>query len=90
MKCGEGSKPFGLRGENMDEKKFTEKDKEILIDFLNHIAKKASLTHSVQESIEFFKLLSHIQQNLIPKIDANILEVKKVHLPKDNDKDLKL
>ena len=74
----------------MDENKFTEKDKEVLIDFLNHVAKKASLTHSVQESIEFFKLLSHIQKVLMPKIDANILEVKKVHLSKDENKDLKL
>ena len=59
--------------------KFTEEDKKKTIDFLNFIANKATLKEmSIQESIEWFKLLSFMQQILIPKIDANILEILRV------------
>lgn len=57
---------------------FKEDDKKKVVDFLNHIAKHAQLTHSVQQSIEFFKLLNYMQTELIPKINDNILEIKKV------------
>lgn len=57
---------------------FKEEDKKKVVEFLNHIAKHASLTHSVQQSIEFFKLLNYMQTELIPKINDNILEIKKV------------
>lgn len=57
---------------------FTEDDKKKVVDFLNCIAKNAKFEMGVPEIIEFFKLLSFMQQLLIPKIDANILEVLRV------------
>jgi len=57
---------------------FTEDDKKKVIDFLNCVAKNAKFELNVPEIIEFFKLLSFMQQSLIPKIDANILEVLRV------------
>jgi len=58
---------------------FTEDDKKKLVDFLNAVANKASFKDmNVQDIIAFFKLLSHMQTVLLPKIDANILEVIRV------------
>ena len=58
---------------------FTEDDKKKLVDFLNAVANKASFKDmNVQDIIAFFKLLSHMQTVLLPKIDANILEVLRV------------
>lgn len=57
---------------------FKDEDKQKVVQFLNHIAKHAQLTQSVNESIEFFKLLTYMQKELLPKIDANVLEVKKI------------
>jgi len=64
---------------------FTEQDKNKTIAFLNHIAKHATLTQNVNESIEFFRLLSFMQQDLIPKIDRHILEIKNVVTPSKDD-----
>lgn len=57
---------------------FTEEDKQKLIDFLNMTAKHAKFELNTQEVIEYFKLLSHMQQKILKKVDANILEVKRV------------
>lgn len=57
---------------------FIEEDKQKVIDFLNMIAKKAKFEFNTQEVIEYFKLLSHMQQKILPKIDSNILEIKRV------------
>jgi hypothetical protein len=62
----------------VDKLKFTEKDKEDVIKFLNTVAEKAQFSLNTKEIIDFFKLLSSMQQNIIPKIEANILEIKKV------------
>lgn len=63
----------------MDPKKnFSEDDKNKVVQFLNHVAKHATFEHKTNEAIEFYRLLSYMQQNLIPKIDANCLEVKKI------------
>lgn len=63
---------------------FTEDDKKKVIEFLNCVAKNAKFEMSVPEIIEFFKLLSFMQQSLIPKIDANIFEVLRVaEIPKE-------
>lgn len=59
---------------------FTEEDKNKVVEFLNLIATKAKLNDmSIQDNIKFYGLLSYIQQELLPKIDANILEVVAVH-----------
>lgn len=60
------------------ENKFTEEDKKKIIDFLNMVAKHSKFTLNTVELIEYFKLLSHMQQTIIPKINANIFEIKKV------------
>lgn len=56
--------------------KFTEDDKAKVVEFLNFIATKASFPNwKTEDSIKHFKLLAHMQQVILPKIDANILEV---------------
>lgn len=60
------------------ENKFSEEDKKRLIEFINMIAMKGEFKLNTQEVIKYFKLLSFVQQELIPKIDANIMEITKV------------
>lgn len=60
---------------------FNEDDKEKVINFLNMVAQKAEFKLSTQEVIEYFKLLAHMQQIIIPKINDHILEVVKVIEP---------
>lgn len=57
---------------------FSEEDKKKVIEFLNLIATHAEFKVNTQDVIKYFKLLSFMQQELLPKINANILEVKKV------------
>lgn len=57
---------------------FTEEDKQKVVQFLNMVAANAEFKLSTSEVIAYFKLLSFMQQSLLPKIDANILEVKKI------------
>lgn len=52
---------------------FKEDDKEKVIKFLNLVASKARFDLNTQEVIEYFKLLSYMQQELIPKIDSNMM-----------------
>lgn len=66
---------------------FTEDDKNKLIELLNFLAEKATFSNwKTADSIKHFKLLSHAQNVLIPKIEANILEVKKVTQLKETEK----
>lgn len=58
--------------------KFNEEDKEKVVQFLNIIAKNANFNLNTAQIIEYFKLLSFMQQTLIPKIDDNIMELKKI------------
>jgi hypothetical protein len=58
---------------------FTESDKQKVIDFLNMVATKAEFKMNTQDIIKFFKLLSTMQQEILPKIDKHILEVVSVH-----------
>jgi hypothetical protein len=62
----------------MNKHNFTEEDKKKAIEFLNCIADKAKWDVSTNELISIFKLLAFMQQELIPKINANILEIVKV------------
>lgn len=66
----------------MSEMNFNEEDKQKVIEFLNMNAKSAKFEFNTQEMIQYYKLLSHMQQRILPKIEANILEVKKVIEPK--------
>lgn len=58
--------------------KFNESDKEKIIDFLNLVAEKAELTLKTKEAIRYYHLLSYMQNELLPKVEDNILEVTKV------------
>lgn len=60
------------------EYKFTEKDKVKIIEFLNMISEKAKFEMNTIEIIEYYKLLSFMQQTLLPKVEANILEIRQV------------
>jgi len=62
----------------MIEGKFKKVDKEKFIEFLNFIAKHAKFEINTQEVINYFKLLSHMQTEILTKIDSNILEIEKV------------
>lgn len=57
---------------------FTEEDKQKVVEFLNIVAKHARFNFDTQEVIQYFKLLSNMQQKILPKIEANILEVRRV------------
>jgi len=57
---------------------FTEEDKQKFIDFLNSVAIHAEFKLKTKELCDYFKLLAHMQQVMLRKIDANILEVKNV------------
>lgn len=58
---------------------FTEEDKQKLVDFLNFVAKRAEFPNwKTEDSITHFKLLAYLQQQLLPKIEKNILEIKRV------------
>ena len=61
--------------------KFSEEDKKKLIEFLNIVADKASFSLNTAEIIKYYGLLSYMQKELIPKVDANILEVIQVIEP---------
>lgn len=65
----------------MSDMRFTEEDKQKLVEFLNLVAKHAKFTVDSQELILYFKSLSYMQQRLLPKIEANIFEVKRVIEP---------
>lgn len=70
----------------MHKDKFTEEDRNKVIDFLNFIAKKAEFNNwKTEDSITHFKLLAYIQQIVIPKIESNILEVKEVVQNKEKE-----
>jgi hypothetical protein len=62
----------------MTELKFNEADYQKASEFLNMVAKTATFSLNTVELINYFKLLAHMQQFILPKINANILEVIKV------------
>lgn len=67
------------------ENRFTDKDKSQVIQFLNMVATKAEFKLSTQEVISYYKLLSFMQTELLPKIEANIFEIKKIHEDKSQE-----
>lgn len=62
----------------MTEHSFSEIDKQKFIEFLNAVAKHATFEMNTEELVNYFKLLAHMQQSVLPKINANILEIIKV------------
>jgi len=57
------------------ENKFTEEDKQKIIDFLNFISKNGRFDLDVPEVIKLYGMLNHMQTKILPKVEANILEV---------------
>jgi len=62
----------------MTDAQFNEEDKQKFVEFLNLVAKNAKFTLDTAEVIQYFKSLSYMQQKLLPKIEANIFEVKRI------------
>lgn len=57
----------------------TENDKKKTIEFVNFIAVHAKFSDmTTQDIIQYYGLLSFVQKTLIPKLEANILEVEQV------------
>ena len=74
----------------MNQKNFTEEDKKNVVDFLNLVAKKAKFKVDTNEIINYFKLLSFMQQTLLPKINDHIFQIERVvEPPKEEDKSKK-
>ena len=63
------------------EMKFKDEDKDKVIEFLNLIATHGKFNLSTQEVIKYFQLLNYMQKIILPKIDANVMEVKRVIEP---------
>ena len=61
--------------------KFSDKDSENLVRFLNFVADKAKFELKVKEVIEFYKLLAWAQTELKQKLEANIMGEYKLHEP---------
>jgi hypothetical protein len=58
---------------------FKDEDKKKLVDFLNFIAEKGKFGDmQVSDVIKFYGLLSYMQKDLLPKIDAHVMEIKQV------------
>lgn len=57
------------------EQKFKEEDQKKLVEFLNINTKKAKFEMDTHDIINYYHLLSYIQKVILPKIEANILEV---------------
>jgi hypothetical protein len=65
---------------------FNEEDQKKFVEFLNYISKNAKFDGmKTQDIIDYFKLLSYIQNKFLPKLDANILEVKRIIKSKSNN-----
>lgn len=63
------------------EMKFKDEDKDKVIEFLNLIATHGKFNLSTQEVIKYFQLLNYMQKIILPKIDANVMEVKRLIEP---------
>lgn len=65
---------------------FKDEDSQTVIDFLNMVAKHAKFELNTSEIIQYFKLLSQMQQTILPKIESHVFEVKKVVEPEPKKK----
>ncbi len=70
----------------MNKNNFNEEDKQRAVEFLNMVAQHAEFKLKTDELIKYFKLLAHMQQSILPKIDANIIEIKRIIEPEKKPK----
>ena len=67
--------------------KFNENDEKKAIEFLNFIAQYAVFKElTVESTIAFYKLLAHMQTQILPKIKSNIFEIVEVVEAKEGGK----
>lgn len=59
--------------------RFSEDDKKKLIHFLNQVFKYGTFDMKTQDVIDFNANLLHMQKVILPKIEANIFEIKQIH-----------
>ncbi len=64
---------------------FTEDDEKTLVNFMNMVAKHAEFNLKTEDIIKYFNLLAHMQKEILPKLKANILEVKRVVEPEESE-----
>lgn len=70
------------------EGKFQEEDQKKFVEFLNFIAERAIFPDwKTEDTIKHFKLISYMQQVILPKINKNIADLVKVVEPEDNKSD---
>ena len=62
----------------MGKNNFSEEDKTKLYEFLNMVAKHAKFDMNTTELLKYARLLNFMQTVMIPKVEANILEIKRV------------
>lgn len=65
--------------------KITEADVTKCTEFLNAVATYAKFTLDTKQLITYYKLLAWAQQELLPKLEANVFEIKSVKEYKSND-----
>jgi hypothetical protein len=67
---------------------FTSKDTEKIVEFLNFIGTNARFSDlGVKQAISLTKMLNYMQTELLPKVDAHILEVLEVREFNNKNKD---
>lgn len=71
----------------MPSHKFNDEDKQKMVEFLNFIANKAEFKLNTQDVIKYFRLLNHMQSQILPKIEKNVLEVVEVIEEEEDSKD---
>lgn len=62
----------------MSDLKFKEADKNKIIDYLNFVSNSAKFNLDTNQCIKYYALLTYMQKELLPKIEANIFEIEKV------------
>lgn len=67
--------------------KFNSDDRDKLVDFLNMVARHAQFSLSTEQIIQYFKLLSHMQKSILPKVQNHILEVERLIEPEEDYKE---
>ena len=72
----------------MNELSFKEEDIKKTVEYLNFINEFSKFKDlGNKEIIQYFQLLSYMQKNVLPKMEANIAEIKKiVHKEKESKK----
>ena len=65
----------------MDKKHFGQEDYDKVVDFLNLIANKAEFKMNTSDVIKYFKLVSYMQQSILPKIKDHFFELEEIVNP---------